>query len=96
MNKKASTVSIIIDTSELEEKITKIISLLPSELADKFLSELLNLDDNIVFSDYSGTVQAGMSNNLVYFLDFNASFYSKILSTARTFNTDVTTHNSVP
>ncbi|HHZ7689198.1 hypothetical protein OSC03_09465 [Morganella morganii] len=86
---------VTINTSKMEEKIKNIISLLPPESVDKFLTKLLSLTDDVMFSDYSGTVQTGVTNEIVYFIDFDNSFYSKILSAARTLNADIT-HNSVP
>lgn len=86
---------IAIDTSKAEEKIKNIISLLPPESIDKFLIKLFSLTDDVMFSDYSGTMQTGVTNEIVYFIDFDNGFYSKILSAARALNADIT-HNSVP
>ncbi|ARA23101.1 hypothetical protein IS513_06695 [Proteus mirabilis] len=86
---------VTINTSKMEEKIKKIISLLPPESVDKFLTKLLSLTDDVMFSNYSGTVQTGVTDEIVYFIDFDNGFYSKILSTARALNADIT-HNSVP
>lgn len=86
---------VTINTSKMEDKIKNIISLLPPESVDKFLTKLLSLTDDVMFSDYSGTVQTGVTNEIVYFIDFDNSFYSKILSAARTLNADII-HNSVP
>lgn len=86
---------VTIDTGIMEDKIKNIISLLPPESVDKFLSDLLNLNCDVVFSDYSGAVQTGATNEIVYFIDFDDGFYSKIQSAARALNADIT-HNSVP
>ncbi|MBC3968083.1 hypothetical protein [Morganella morganii] len=86
---------VTINTSKMEEKIKNIISLLPPESVDKFLTKLLSLTDDVMFSDYSGTMQTGVTNEIVYFIDFDNGFYSKILSAAWALNADIT-HNSVP
>ncbi|MTC71989.1 hypothetical protein [Providencia sp. wls1914] len=94
MNKDKMLVSIVFDTSKLDEKLHEVASLLPHGFTERFLNQFPSLTDNVIFCNGSGAVSAGATNQIIYFLDLDAGFYSQILSAAGAFKANFT-HNSI-
>ncbi|VEB72406.1 Uncharacterised protein [Providencia rustigianii] len=94
MNKDRMLVSIVFDTRKLDEKLQEVASLLPHGFTERFLNQCPSLTDNVIFCNDSGAVSAGVTNQIIYFLDLDAGFYSQILSAARAFKANFT-HNSI-
>lgn len=90
MNEKNMLVSLLADTSRIEEKINGLLEVLPKGGLEYLLDLIPGLLDNIVLVDGSATVVAGSSLDIVYSFDFDAATYGQIMTASRTLKTFLT------